>query len=84
MKTSQLLTAPFRFIINSLCHYFTTICLIDSDEKCAHESAHQLSVPCVFQWSHNAFIYKIMELPKLAGVRGMNTLKGRRLAPRES
>jgi len=53
------------------------MCLIDSDEKCAHESAHQVSVPYVFQWSHIAFDYKIMELPKLAGVRGINTLKGR-------
>jgi hypothetical protein len=77
MNTSQLLTALFHIIINSLCHYFTAMCLIDSDEKCAHESAHQVSVPYVFQWSHIAFDYKIMELPKLAGVRGMNTLKGR-------
>jgi hypothetical protein len=77
MNTSQLLTALFHLIINSLCHYFTAIYLIDSDEKCAHESAHQVSVPCVFQRSHSAFDYKIMELPKLAGVRGMNALKGR-------
>jgi len=77
MNTSQLLTALFHIIINSLCHYFTAMCLIDSDEKCAHESVHQVSVSYVFQWSYSAFNYKITELPKLAGVRGMNTLKGR-------